>query len=133
MQRFDKKAVQALLTEVVRKRGEDFVYGTGAEHVACEYTRDGKPSCGIGQMLSDIGVAIPTLVRMDKQSSDTNINSRSTLNILKGVGFIFTEGAVVLMYAFQRWQDQEHPYGLCLEHAKAGHVDPFDRDGNPPF
>lgn len=135
MQRFDKNQVTALLTEVVRKRGEDFIYGANEEkkYIACSYEKDGEPSCGIGLMLSDIGVTAPILNKLDN-CGDSNINEPPVLNILEANGFTFTEGAVNFMLAFQRWQDQEYPYGKCLASAKAGHIDPFDANlGEPPF
>lgn len=134
MQTFDRNNVEALLTEVVRKRGEDFQYGKDSDTVACAYQVDGIPSCGIGVMLSDIGVSPEALRDLDMAASDTNIDSPAVLDILAANGFLFTEDAVKFMLAFQRWQDQEHPYANCLASAKAGHADPFGSyPSNPPF
>lgn len=122
MQTFDKRAVVNLLTEVVRKRGEDFVYDRIG--FQCVYTRDGKPSCGIGQMLSDIGVTIPVLKNMD-MGGDSGIEIPTVQAMLNSTGFKFTPGAIKFMMIFQRWQDQEKSYSECLAAAKAGREDPF--------
>lgn len=135
MQRFDKNQVQALLTEVVRKRGEDFIYGANDEkkYIACSYQKDGTPSCGVGLMLSDIGVPMPILSKLDNLG-DSNIDDGYVLDILEHNGFEFTEDAIKFMLAFQRWQDQEYKYSDCLGAAKAGHIDPFDSNiSGPPF
>lgn len=133
MQTFDRNNVEALLTEVVRKRGEGYRYGIDSNTIGCSYQKNGEPSCGIGLMLSDIGVPLRILKKMDR-CSNSNINEPVMLSILEDNGFTFTEGAVNFMTAFQRWQDQSAPYSRCIEMAKAGNAEPYGHDaGEPPF
>lgn len=130
---FDRNNVQALLAEVVRKRGENYRYGVDTGESGCFYERKGEPSCGIGLMLSDIGVTIPVLKSIDR-CGETNIDAWSVQVHLENAGFTFTKGAIKFMRAFQAWQDQGYVYSVCMEKAKGGHMDPFSLSaGAPPF
>lgn len=54
MVKFTKDAVIAALEEIVKEKGEDYVYPQAEKFLPCVYAVDGEPSCIVGQVIAKI-------------------------------------------------------------------------------
>jgi hypothetical protein len=109
-----------MLERVVAKRGEDFMYhGVGMEE-SCQYVDFDGPSCGVGLVLSYLGVSDRTLSALDDDfDGESAFQNEPIQRFLHEVSSLdFDEKAVRILSTFQRFQDHGTEYGLALTYAK---------------
>lgn len=90
----------------------------------CVYQDNGKPSCGVGCGLFELGMPIELLIQMDGSGVQTAINSVAMPN-----GWFLTSFARQIFSGFQTMQDRNgFTWGEALERAKAVARNPNDFD-----
>lgn len=134
----DMRTAMRTLEGVVAGR-EEFVYS--AEN-GCNYEWEGKPSCLVGQVLSELGLPIDVLAEMDKaKSEDYMVDGEiiSDASLAEVVPIIntksnmrLTRDAVAVLREAQARQDDHETWGQALGAAQylAGHLAALQDGGN---
>lgn len=104
-------ALQAL-RDLVTEKGADFVYQRPGGNNYCVYAYEGVPSCGIGQVLSNLGVSIDKIIELDAPGTDP------TEFAVGNIGVEITSEAGLLFSTFQSWQDCSKTYAEALQQAE---------------
>jgi hypothetical protein len=110
MRRLEYEEALSLLERAVKERGEDYVYHRA--YGACWYFLHGQPSCGVGLVLSWLGVK-PEQAR-EKAGATITLADLRNKRILDA-----SPSATALLLRFQYWQDQGRPWGTALASARA--------------
>lgn len=108
----------AKLKEIVKNKGEEFVYygkPESPDDVACYYVKNGKPDCGVGHVLVAFGVPSSLL---EEHGTFGSTFADSLLGQLKYHKIVaFDSRARSLLVAFQRCQDARISWGKSLQEA----------------
>ena len=118
---------EELLERAVTEKGADYVYGKRGG--ACNYERDGAPSCIVGHVLSYLGLTVEQLATLDNPdkfyvnecgypvSADTGITDIAQL-LASELGIDLTFPAAELLQNAQFDQDNGVPWGTAVVLAK---------------
>lgn len=107
--RLDKSNVTKALKDAVKARGADYVYG---DHFGeqCEYVRDQKPACLVGEVLAtSFHIPIDVLSELETTADDV-------LYILRAEGLlVYTAEAQEMLTTAQGLQDTGTPWGEAVK------------------
>lgn len=122
-------AINALISVVTDN--EQFVYRSrvrfdpvvNQDRDTCLYTFEGRPDCGVGQALAELGMSIGQLTAMDAYGVNTQIAYVELPD-----DWYLTSFARQILAGFQTMQDVRYHWGEALERAKQIYVNPSDFD-----
>jgi hypothetical protein len=108
----------AKLKEVVKAKGEDFVYYGDPNHLtdpSCFYVKNGEPDCGVGHVL--IAFDVPSYL-LESEGGFGYMFAEGVLAELARRGIaVFDSQSRSLLMTFQRHQDAHIPWGESLQRA----------------
>lgn len=123
MERIDARRALELLTDIVDKAGDGYVYEKRdmtdirgemdypeGSPVGCRYVEGENPSCLVGHVLVRAGVPVDRLQSLD-------VSGASASN-LKDYGLDVTPEASRILVAAQRHQDRGETWGIALRTAR---------------
>jgi hypothetical protein len=109
---FNLERTRSLMTEIVAKRGWNFIYEEPYGSPICRYVHGDVPGCAVGEFLHLAGIPIERLREADEVAESAD----DLLEKLQKEGYMSSdELSRLYLYNFQLLQDSRWSWGTCLE------------------
>lgn len=105
------KDVRRHCLEIVREKGDEFIYPVSERGGSCRYVWHGEPDCLVGIILARMGVPIERLSECEGDSGSMVLDHLHEHGVVGDI----ERGVRDYLSTLQRWQDEGKTYGIVLQ------------------